>query len=582
MIEHVTQNFIDAIKLPNPNTRQLNYLLVMPRIATRNDMTYQLPYGLCMVSAALKASGRSVYTLNLNYKEHPYELLRETILKNSIDVVATGGLSGQFSQLKQITDTAKSTKPDIITMVGGGIITAEPAVAMEAIDTVDYGMIGEGEITINALAYAIENKEDARKVEGVVLRDGTIAPHRAEIADLNILPFPDYEGFEYELCFRENMSISASDVNTKTAIIATGRSCPFNCTFCFHSSGKKYRRRSVDNIFQEIDWVMRHYDVNYIMFIDELFAANREFVKAITDGLKQRKIRYWVQTRVDVVSKEILQMLKDSGCYEITYGVESADDHILKSMQKGITVKQVERAFDLSNEVGLHAKGYIIFGDVEESKETIQNSICWWKNHPDYDIRMWWILTFPGSHLYQVALERGLITDEVNYLRENNTQLNLSKMTDECYWDMVKKVELFQTLVSSGVDVELEDIDSAAEIIGERLKGLLKEHKIAVWPATFDIIRMLNHVSSEFVKSNRVCFVNSNPNGSFVLGSKDLNKPIYTPDDVFSKYDDIDIVFYAFGHRSSERVFREISSMIKRQYHSVRQLIKISELVGRV
>ncbi|TWH47403.1 B12-binding domain-containing radical SAM protein [Sporomusa sp. KB1] len=580
MPEHITQEFLDLIKLPNTNAQRLNYLFVMPRIVTRDDMTYQLPYGFCMVSSALKASGRSVFTLNLNYKANPYDLLRQTIIDNSIDVIATGGLSGQYSPLKEITDTAKSAKPDVITIVGGGIITAEPDVAMEALGTADYGIIGEGEITINALAYALENDEDVELVEGVVLRDGTVAPMRPEVANLDLLPFPDYDGFEYSLLLRDKL-FSSSGVNEKTAVVTTGRSCPFNCTFCFHSSGKKYRRRSIDNIFQEINWIISNYDIKYIMFVDELFVKDKKFVKEVTDRIKKFNVKYWVQTRVDMITKEILQMLKDSGCYEITYGVESADNNILKSMQKNITVEQIERAFNLSCEVGLPSKGYIIFGDLAETAETINNSLNWWRAHPEFDIRLWWILTFPGSHLYKVACERGLISDRVQYLKNNDTQLNISKMSDEQYWEMVKKVELFQTLSTAGVNINFDDIDDIAGAIGKNLNHLLKKHEIAIWPATLDIIIVLNYISSAFVSSNKVVFINANPNDSYVLGIERFGKRVYTPDEILAN-SDVDTVLYAFGHRSSHKVYAQISKMIKTQYPKVRQMINISELLKKV
>ncbi|MCW2278809.1 B12-binding domain-containing radical SAM protein [Heliophilum fasciatum] len=580
MTEHITQEFLNLIKLPDIKAKRLNYLFVMPRIVTRDDMTYQLPYGFCMVSSALKASGRSVVTLNLNYKANPYELLRQTIIDNSIDVVATGGLSGQYSLLKAITDTVKSVNPEVITIVGGGIITAEPDVAMAALGTADYGIIGEGEITINALAYALEKDEDVRVVEGIVLRDGTVTQLRSEIANLDILPFPDYDGFEYSLLLRDKM-FSSSGVNEKTAIVTTGRSCPFNCTFCFHSSGKKYRRRSIDNIFQEINWIISKYDIKYIMFVDELFVKDERFVKEVTKRIKKLDVKYWVQTRVDMITKEILLMLKDSGCYEITYGVESADNNILKSMQKNITVEQIERAFNLSREVGLPAKGYIIFGDLEETAETISNSLRWWRAHPEFDIRLWWILTFPGSYLYKVACERGLISDRVQYLKNNDTQLNISKMSDEQYWEMVKKVELFQMLSSDGVNINFEDIDNVVGTISKNLDNLLKEHEIAVWPATLDIITMLGYISSTFVCSDKVVLINTNPNDSYVLGTERFGKKVYTPDEILTDRN-VDTVLYAFGHRSSHKVRAQISEMIKNQYPNVKQIINISGLLKNV
>lgn len=103
-------------------------------------------------------------------------MLRQTIIDNSINVVFTGGLSGQYFRLKEIFDAVKLVDPNIITCVGGGIITAEPTVAMEALGSADFGIIGEGEITVNTLAYALENDEDVRQVKGIVLRDNTVPP----------------------------------------------------------------------------------------------------------------------------------------------------------------------------------------------------------------------------------------------------------------------------------------------------------------------------------------------------------------------------------------------------------------------
>jgi radical SAM superfamily enzyme YgiQ (UPF0313 family) len=582
MPEHITQEFLNLIKLPNPNAKKLNYLFVMPRIATSDNELYMISYGLCLVSSALKASGRNVFTLNLNYKANPYELLGQTIVNNSIDVVLTGGISSQYSIIKEIIDTAKSVKPEVITCVGGGIITAEPIIAMKALETADYGVIGEGEITVNALAYALENNENVKSVEGVIqyntiqyntIQPQTSVPKSYEISSLDILPFPDYEGFEYDMLLRDGMLKGRGESLEKTAIIATGRSCPFNCTFCFRSSGKKYRRRSIDNIFEEIDWVLSNYNIKHIVFIDELFVIDKKFVKEVTDKIKERNITYYVSARVDMINKEILQMLKNSGCYQIFYGVESANNHILKSMRKNITVEQIEQAFDLSSEVGLPAKGLIIFGDLEETEETIRNSLSWWQKHQEYNIRLLWILTFPGSYLYKIACERGIISDSVQYLKDNNTQLNLTKMPNEQYWKMVKKVELFQMLSTNDADIDFDDMDNIITIIAENLEFLIKNHKIAIWPTTRNVITMLDYILPKFISSDNVFFINVN-NNPVLLGFEDSDKKIYAPNEILNH---ADIVLHAFGYRDSY-IYEQIKEMIGKQYQSVKRLIKISEL----
>jgi len=573
--ENITQQFLDAVELPNPDGKHLNYLFVMPRFTTQMNSAYRMPYGFCLVSSALKASGRTVFTLNLNYKENPYELLQETIQNNNIDVL-TGGLSGQYTILKEILDTVKSTNPNVITCVGGGIITADPSVAMIALETADYGVVGEGEITVNALAYALENEKNAELVAGVVTRQGMISATRAGVSDLDILPFPDYIGFEFHLLLKDDLIRYRVTVSDSAVPIATARSCPYNCTFCFHTCDKNYRKRSFENVRKELDWILNNYpSVNLVQFVDEMFGKDIKFLNKIANYMKEKNLKYQIFQRVDAVSKHMLQLLKDSGCQHIFFGVESADNRILKSMNKNITVKQIEYAFDLSLEVGLDARGFIIFGDVEETPETIRNSLNWWKKHLRYDIMLNWIFAFPGIHLYKIACERGIIPDRVKYLKDGDMQINLTKMSDEIYWEMVQKVLLFQILTINGADIEFDDMNDVMTTLKRRLDNICKEHIIAIWPAKFDIIAMLNGISPNFVSSKNVFFVNVDPSSSYVAACERFGKQVYTPEEVLIAKG-VDMVFFANGNRATGNlVFTQIAEEIQERYVSIKYLITI-------
>ena len=136
-IENITQEFLSMIKLPEKSGRELKYLMVMPTLAPDADSQYGFPVGLALVTAALKVSKREVFTLNLNYKSEPIELLRHYIIDNRIDVIMTGGVSSQYLNIKTIIDTAKEAMPDIIAIVGGAIITADPPSAMRALENAD-------------------------------------------------------------------------------------------------------------------------------------------------------------------------------------------------------------------------------------------------------------------------------------------------------------------------------------------------------------------------------------------------------------------------------------------------------------
>ena len=147
-------------------TRELNYLIVMPILTEIFEQSYTFPLGIAYVTSSLKQSGRNVIAYNLNYKTGTIrQNLEKLILEHDIDVVATGGLTAQYWQLERILRTAKEIKPSIITWVGGGIITSAPEAAMEALSIADYGMIGEGEITICELAEAMEGRRDPQTAE---------------------------------------------------------------------------------------------------------------------------------------------------------------------------------------------------------------------------------------------------------------------------------------------------------------------------------------------------------------------------------------------------------------------------------
>jgi radical SAM superfamily enzyme YgiQ (UPF0313 family) len=428
--------FISLIKRPKYG-KPYNWLIVMPKITALDDQQYNFPVGIAYVSSALKVSGRNVFTLNMNYKsESMTQLLRQEIEGNNIDVIATGGITTQYPLIKEIVGASKEIKPDITTVVGGGIVTSAPEHAMTALEYADYGVVGEGEMTVCDLAYALETGCDPETVKGIVYRAAnewkTTAP-REEIQDLDVIPWPDYDGFEYaEMLVKTPMDIlTAGKPDERLGMVFYSRSCPYNCTFCFHSSGKKYRTRSMDSFFEEFDYLMRRYAFDGFFLADEYFIRSLEFVEEFSARMKPYGLRWSCSGRVDNITEELLAELKDAGCYRIGFGVESVNDRILKSMRKHITRAQIETAFELCHKVGVEAQGNLIFGDLEETAETATDTVNWWKSHQDWALTMHWIIAYPGSYIHRVCLERGIISDPVKFIQDGCPEVNFSKMTDD-------------------------------------------------------------------------------------------------------------------------------------------------------
>ena len=554
----------------------MNYCIVMPRLTEIDEQAYQFPIGIAYVSASLKNSGRKVITYNLNYKNKDIsQLITSLVLDNDIDVLATGGLTAQYWQLKQIIDAARAAKPGIKIWIGGGIITSSPIPAMEALEIADVGMIGEGEITICELAEAIEGKRALESVDGLVFKkDGQwiVTQPREEIMDLDSLPYPDYEGFEFgKILERTPTDIFALGKN-RFGFLSFGRSCPFNCTFCFHPTGTKYRRRSVSSVCKELDYLIEHFSIENIYITDELFVSRKEDLQLFCNEISKRNIGFAISLRVDMVNKEMLQMLKDHGCIQVTFGLESADNSILKSMNKHITVEQIERALELCNEVGINTQGGFIFGDEAETVETYQNTVRWWKEHPQFSITTNLIIVYPGSILYQHACKKGLIKDEVQFIKDGCPIINVSKMSDQEYRDMAVEISMLHPKATdilqdasiqyrgfgkvdytarcskchefntwTALDpfrirgnlicqhcahamhtVITQSIEHCAE---QKFKELLQSHKIAVWPMVSSVEEMISAVPS--VLNDNVFFIDSAP---LKQGGHYHQKVIYSPE----------------------------------------------------
>jgi anaerobic magnesium-protoporphyrin IX monomethyl ester cyclase len=415
----------------------MNYLLLMPRgISTSQDQYFHVfAVGIAYVSASMKKAGHRVFTANLDYVQGEVtSVLRDLIEANHIDVVCTGGLSRDWTKIKTIMDAVRSVRPNILCVVGGGIISADPEPAMHVLDA-DIGVIGEGEDTLCELAVALDHGRDYHQIPGLIFKtnQGLIAtPRREELSHLDELPFPDFDGFDYAKFVAE----------TGLAVITCSRSCTYACSFCFRPAGQKYRQRSMENIMSEIDMQISRYHPASLALSDNLFASSRERVLEFCAAIKERAISWGCSLRVsDATDLEMLQQMKAAGCSSINYGLESADNSVLKSMRKGITVEQIETALDNTWKANIHLQANFIFGDPNETSETLANSLAFFHKHKErFLFPLDPIIAFPGAPIYKQACKKGLIQDREQFLKDGCPVINISKLTDLQFKEMLSTI----------------------------------------------------------------------------------------------------------------------------------------------
>jgi anaerobic magnesium-protoporphyrin IX monomethyl ester cyclase len=415
----------------------LNYLIVMPKGSSRGETTHSVifPMGTAYISAYLKSMNLSVHTANLEYvNASTQDALAALIEQHDIDAICIGGLSRDYHKILEVVAAAKTVKPSILAIVGGGIISADPEPAMSAIGA-DIGVIGEGELTIGEMVKALDEGNSYDDIPGIIYRRGNVLVRnsaRSEIKDLDSLPFPDLAGFDY-----------ARYVNdTGGGLIVGSRSCTHKCTYCFHPSGQVYRQRSLDNIFKEVDHQYNEFGVRSFGFSDELFASKKSRVIDFCQRIKKYNVCWAVGLRVRNVDLEMLKLMKQSGCTSICYGLESADDAVLLSMRKNITVAHIENALNLTFEAAINVDCQFIFGDIMETPDSVEKTLAFWhKENQRTQINLNMIIAYPGTFLYKYACDQGIITDREQFLKDGCPLVNVSKLTNEEYQALFSRTE---------------------------------------------------------------------------------------------------------------------------------------------
>ena len=428
-------------------------LIINPRDNLTNKKSYQytFPLGLAYITSILKQNNHQVDCLNLNhYSGTIKQVITHFLNKTKYDFIGTGNNALAYNTTKIIINSIKEhpSKPKII--LGGPIITTQPELYFKDLKP-DFGIIGEGEETIIDLLNNLENLEN---VKGIIYKENSkikITEKRNPPNNLNTLPYPDFEAFnftEYLNNQRTNTFHNYNPFNNpRTYPILGSRSCPYQCTFCYHDS--KYRARSIENIMKELRTMVKKYKINIILLYDDCFAITKErveeFCKEITKLQKEIswKLKWSPQLTVKHVTPELLKLMKDSGCDTISYGYESYSQEVLQSMKKPITPEQIDYSFKETLKAGMAIQANFIFGDTKETKETAKETLDYWKKNAKGQISLIFIQSYPGSQIYKHCIKKGIIKDEIKYLQNltGSTILNMTEnMSNKEFNKLIKDI----------------------------------------------------------------------------------------------------------------------------------------------
>ena len=320
-----------------------------------------------------------------------------------------------FDDLKLLADLKKKYDPVIV--IKGALFYDPEQELLDMLDLscVDYMIGGEVDFAIGEIAdYALRGEGNPDDILSILYKNPDGSFHQTKFhcwgEDLDSRPFPARQLMNNKLYVRP-------DTDEPMATIQTSRGCPSACVFCLTPviSGKCVRFRSPQNVMDELTECYNVHGIRNFFFKADTFTINPAWVKEmctlIINSPLHGKIAFTANSRVNPLSKETLELMKEAGCFMVAFGFESGSDEMLKTLKKGTTVEMNLRAAKWCHEVGLPFWGFYVIGFPWEAREHIlETKKMIMKQKPDFiEVKM--ALPFYGTELYKAAKEMDLIAD---------------------------------------------------------------------------------------------------------------------------------------------------------------------------
>ncbi|MCX5705911.1 MAG: radical SAM protein [Candidatus Omnitrophica bacterium] len=360
------------------------------------------PTGLCVIAAVARKAGHETFLCEMN-SEDPIKAISRIRPK----VIAYSSSTGESKHYFQLNSRIKKDFPGIFTVMGGPHPTFHPEMIQGS--SLDAVCIGEGEYAFVDLLSAIDKGEPVEGIQNILTRNTKEGfSVRDLVDDLDKLPFPDYS------LVYDNTPMGSYPLKS----IITSRGCPYDCTYCFNAAwrklylgkGRAVRRHSVDYVCDEIMFVKSKWPLSFVKFYDDIFTYSADdWLEEFSVKYKERvKLPFFILTRADLVTEEMIRLLKSAGCRTISMSIEAGNYEIRKDMLKrSMTDEQLIKAHLLCDKYGIYTFTNCVIGlpntslenDLESLDLSIKSRVTW----AEFPI----FYPYPGTELGQRTVEMG-------------------------------------------------------------------------------------------------------------------------------------------------------------------------------
>lgn len=362
----------------------MKVLLAVPPRDPRKNYNCMPPLGLGYLAAALRKDRHEVGLIDAPREELNNARFVEKLRQFGPDVLGLSVFSQDVPDVHRLVTAVRKELQGLWIVVGGAHPSGVVSDVFSHLGDIDFAFRGEAEIGFPALLKRLANSgasDSFADICGLIYRDGESirANDPTFYPNLDELAFPawdlmDPRGYPVApqgMVFRQR----------PIAPIVTTRGCPFPCTFCagFTISGRKIRSRSLDNVFDELHLLHDQYGVREVTILDDNFTFKRDWAEGFCRRLMSEiPDLTWCcpnGIRLDTLDENLVKLMKKSGCYYLSVGIETGSPRIMKLMKKKIKLDVVEEKVGMASRAGLDVNGFFILGFPGEKKEDMEMTI---------------------------------------------------------------------------------------------------------------------------------------------------------------------------------------------------------------
>ncbi|MDP3014468.1 MAG: radical SAM protein, partial [Candidatus Subteraquimicrobiales bacterium] len=377
------------------------------------------PIGLIAIYSYMKANGFDITFLDTQVGNWNEISLRRYLLKGNFDIIGISVFTTSAEASFYTARLVKDTLPKSVVVFGGVHATALPERTLEECQNCDFIILGEGELPFKRLIEKLEAGESYAGIKSLAYRDSNgkiiVNERDAGFLEPDTLPI----GFFSDLDLSPYIPHITQYRRLPNYPLIIQRGCPYRCIFCDASTvhGKKIRTYSLDRVIMELRILKERHGARGIYFQDSTFTINKKFIYQLCEEMIRQKFNLaWAcNTRANAVDKELLKIMKKAGCWQVVYGIESANQESLDLLKKGTTVEQNRNAISMAQESGIRVLASYIIGIPGEDEDMVQNTIDF-ANEMASEIALFYLPTpYPGTELYRICSDEGSIRKDVKW-----------------------------------------------------------------------------------------------------------------------------------------------------------------------